>query len=450
MNELSRHPPGPRKWPIVGQLFEFRRDPLHFLQSLPPAYGGITSLRLGNQDVYFLNDPKFIEQVLVTENQNFTKSRVLQRAKVFLGDGLLTSEGQHHLRQRRLVQPAFHRERLKGYAADMAQIGDRFRSRWENGVVMDVDQEMMRLTLAIVGKTLFSADVESDSHEVGEAMETLLGMFQLVMLPFSTLLEKLPIPVMKRFHKARTALDNIIYGLIAQRRAEGVDRGDLLSMLLDARDEEGDGSGMTDQQVRDEAITLFLAGHETTANVLTWTWYLLSQHPEVEARLHQEVDQVLQGRLPGFDDFPKLPYVEHVMAESMRLYPPAWAIGRQAREAFQLGGFAIPAKSILLMSPYVTHRSSEYWPNPTQFNPDRWAQPNERPKFSYFPFGGGPRLCIGERFAWMEGVLLISAIAQKWKFHLVDGHPVDTKPLITLRPKHGMKMRIQSRNTSLK
>lgn len=439
-------PPGPRRWPVIGQLLAFRRDPLQFLQSLPPAYGGITFLRLGNQDVYFLNDAKLIEQVLVTENQNFTKSRVLQRARTFLGDGLLTAEGQPHLRQRRLVQPAFHRDRLIRYAEDMAQIGDRFRNRWQNNAVMDMDQEMMRLTLAIVGKTLFSADVESESKEVGESMEIILGLFQLVMLPFSTVLEKLPLPVMKRFHKAKATLDDIIYGLIAQRRADGKDHGDLLSMLLNARDEEGDGAGLTDTQVRDEAITLFLAGHETTANALTWTWYLLSQHPEVEARMHGEIDQVLEGRLPSFHDFPKLPYVEHVMAEAMRLYPPAWAIGRQARNDFTLGGYSIPAKSIILMSPYVTHRSADYWPNPTQFDPDRWSQQSgDRPKFAYFPFGGGPRLCIGERFAWMEGVLLISAIAQKWKFKLASGQVVDTKPLITLRPRHGMKMHAVSR-----
>lgn len=439
-------PPGPRRWPVIGQLLAFRRDPLQFLQSLPPAYGGIAFLRLGNQDVYFLNDAKLIEQVLVTENQNFTKSRVLQRARTFLGDGLLTAEGQPHLRQRRLVQPAFHRDRLIRYAEDMAQIGDRFRNRWQNNALMDMDQEMMRLTLAIVGKTLFSADVESESKEVGESMEIILGLFQLVMLPFSTVLEKLPLPVMKRFHKAKATLDDIIYGLIAQRRADGKDHGDLLSMLLDARDEEGDGAGLTDTQVRDEAITLFLAGHETTANALTWTWYLLSQHPEVEARMHGEIDQVLEGRLPGFHDFPKLPYVEHVMAEAMRLYPPAWAIGRQARNDFTLGGYNIPAKSIILMSPYVTHRSADYWPNPTQFDPDRWSQQSgDRPKFAYFPFGGGPRLCIGERFAWMEGVLLISAIAQKWKFKLASGQVVDTKPLITLRPRHGMKMHAVSR-----
>lgn len=438
-------PPGPISWPIVGQLPAFRKDPLAFLEGLTAKYGDLVFVRLGNQNVYFLNDPKLIEQVLVTENQNFTKSRVLQRARIFLGDGLLTVEGQNHLRQRRLVQPAFHRERLMGYATDMVAIGDRFRDGWQHGAQVDIDKEMMRLTLAIVGKTLFSADVESEAREVGEAMETLLGMFKFVMLPFSNILEKLPLPVMKRFRKAQASLDDIIYGLIRQRRAESRDHGDLLSMLLDARDEEGDGSGMTDKQVRDEALTLFIAGHETTANALAWTWYLLSLHPDVESRMHQEIDQALDGRLPEFNDLPKLSYVEHVVAESMRLYPPAWVIGRQAREQFTLRDYNVPAKSIVLMSPYVTQRSKEFWPDPLTFNPERWAAANDRPKFAYFPFGGGPRLCIGERFAWMESVLMITAIAQKWRLRLVPGHIVEPKPLITLRPKNGIKMRVEAR-----
>ena len=444
MPKVAR-PPGPISWPIAGQLPAFRKDPLAFLESLTAKYGDLVFLRFASQDVYFLNDPKLIEQVLVTENQNFTKSRVLQRARTFLGDGLLTAEGQDHLRQRRLVQPAFHRERLMGYAADMVAIGDRFRNGWQQGAELDIDKEMMRLTLAIVGKTLFSAEVESEARDVGEAMETLLGLFKFVMLPFSAILEKLPLPVMKKFHRAKASLDNIIYGMIRQRRAEGRDHGDLLSMLLEARDEEGDGSGMTDKQVRYEALTLFIAGHETTANALAWTWYLLSLHPDVEERMHQEIDQALEGRLPTFNDLPKLPYVEHVVAESMRLYPPAWVIGRQAREQFTLREYTVPAKSIVLMSPYVMQRSKEFWPDPLLFNPDRWAAPNDRPKFAYFPFGGGPRLCIGERFAWMESVLIITAIAQKWRLRLVPGHVVEPKPLITLRPKNGIKMRVEAR-----
>ena len=278
-------------------------------------------------------------------------------------------------------------------------------------------------------------------------MNTILGMFPTIILPFSEYLEKLPLPMIIRYHKARETLDGIIFGLIENRRKEAAQYCDLLSMLMAARDTEGDGTGMTDKQVRDEAITLFLAGHETTANALTWTWYLLSQHPEVEAKVHAEIDEVLSGRLPQFEDFPRLKYIESVMAESMRLYPPVWTIGRQAKTEFELDGYTVPAKSVILTSPYVVHRSKRFWPRPEQFDPGRWSIEGHRHKFTYFPFGGGPRLCIGERFAWMEGVLLIATIAQNWRFKLVPGHPVDPLPLITLRPRHGMKMTLESRLT---
>ena len=440
-----RRPPGPHNPLLFGQFAAFRRDPLQLLTSIEEKYGGLAYFKLGPQDVYLVSDPKLIEQILVLENPTFTKSPFLRKARTFLGEGLLTAEGQQHLRQRRLVQPAFHREQLMRYAADMVKIADKFRSRWQDGAEMDIDQEMMRLTLAIIGQTMFSADVEADAKEVGESMNTILGMFPTIILPFSEYLEKLPLPIITRYFKARETLDGIIYGIIEQRRAEKHDHADLLSMLIAARDHEGDGSGMSDKQVRDEAITLFLAGHETTANALTWSWYLLSQHPEVEERVHAEVEQVLAGRLPQFEDYPKLKFTESVMAEAMRLFPPVWTIGRQAKTSFELAGYTVPAKSVLLTSPYVVHRSKRYWPRAEQFDPDRWSIESHRMKFTYFPFGGGPRLCIGERFAWMEGVLLIAAIAQRWRLKLVPGHPVKPLPLITLRPRHGMKMILEAR-----
>ena len=305
----------------------------------------------------------------------------------------------------------------------------------------------MRLTLAVVGKTLFSADVESEAGEIGEALTTVLKMFNMLMLPFSEYLEKLPLPAVRRFEKARARLDETIYGLIRERRNSGVDGGDLLSMLLLAQDEESGGGGMTDTQVRDEALTLFLAGHETTANALTWTWYLLSRNPECEARLHQEIDAVLDGRDPGFDDVPRLRYAEMVLAEAMRLYPPAWAIGRMAKTACEIGGVEIAAKSICIVSPYVMQRDARYFPEPDRFDPERWTpeQRDARPKFTYFPFGGGARVCIGERFAWMEGVLLLTTLARKWKLRLAPGHRVEPLPLITLRTKYGMRMSVIGR-----
>jgi len=301
-------------------------------------------------------------------------------------------------------------------------------------------QEMMRLTLAIVAKTLFSTDVDSEADEIGVALTEVFSLFEIILMPFSEVLEKLPLPAVRRFKRARKRLDETIYRLITERRASGNDAGDLLSMLLLAQDEEGSG-GMTDEQVRDEALTLFLAGHETTADALTWTWYLLSQNPEAQAAFHAELDRVLGGRLPSFEDLPQLRYTESVFAEALRLYPPAWGIGRRALEDYPIGDFVIPARSVVLMSPYVVHRDLHWYPDPLTFRPERWSvEDPSRPKFAYFPFGGGARVCIGERFAWMEGTLLLAAIGQRWRLRLEPGHPVERHARITLRPKHGMRM----------
>ena len=420
----------------------FRSKPLRFLTNIAQDYGDLTYFRLARQHVYLVNHPDFIREILVTNQKNFTKSRALQRAKILLGEGLLTSEGPQHVRQRRLVQPAFHRERLEGYAKVMTEYAVRLRDRWKPGSRIEVSEEMMRLTLSVVGKTLFSADVEAAASEIGEAMTTVLKMFRMLMMPFSEYLEKLPLPAIRRFEKARNRLDETIYGLIHARRHSGEDTGDLLSMLLLARDEETGGSQMSDQQVRDEALTLLLAGHETTAQALTWTWYLLSQHPECERRLHREIDAVLQGRVPAFEDVPRLRYTEMVFAESLRMYPPAWAIGRKAKEEFALGGINIPGKSICILSPYVVHRDPRWFPDPGRFDPERWTPEarEARPKFSYFPFGGGSRVCIGERFAWMEGILMIASLAQKWKLKLEPNQRIEPLALITLRTKHGLRM----------
>jgi cytochrome P450 len=299
---------------------------------------------------------------------------------------------------------------------------------------------MMRLTLAIVARALFSSDVDTEADEIGAALNEVFGLFEIILMPFSELLEKLPLPAVRRFKRARKRLDETIYRLIAERRAHGGDAGDLLSMLLLARDEEGSG-GMTDQEIRDEALTLFLAGHETTANALTWTWHLLSQNPQAEAAFHSEIDSVLSGRLPSFSDLPQLRYTESVFAEALRLYPPAWGIGRRALENYPVGDFVIPERSVVLMSPYVVHRDPRWFPDPVAFRPERWmAEESSRPKFAYFPFGGGARVCIGERFAWMEGVLLLAAIGQRWRLRLEPGHRVENHARITLRPKYGMRM----------
>lgn len=438
----SVRPPGPRRsFPLSG-ILAYRRGPHIFFENLARRYGDISYFRFSGLDAFMINHPDYIKDVLVTNHQHFKKGLALQRAKRLLGEGLLTSEGEFHRRQKRLAQPAFHRQRIASYGEIMTDYGARASARWHDGETLDIAEEMMRLTLAIVGKTLFDADVESDTEEVGEAMNVVMGLFDTLTIPFFELLEKLPLPQMQRFKKARAQLDRIIYRLIEERRRSGADRGDLLSMLLLAEDEEAHSGGMTDVQVRDEALTIFLAGHETTANALTWTWYLLSQHPAVEAKVHQELQTVLGPRPPTVDDFPRLRYTEMVLAESMRLFPPAWAIGRLAIEECMIAGYSVPVGSLVLMSQYVMHRDARFFPEPERFDPERWtpAARESRPQFSYFPFGGGPRRCIGEGFAWLEGVLLIATLAQQWRMSLVPGHPVALRPLITLRPKHGMRM----------
>jgi len=445
---IVQQPPTLKRKFLGANFLAFRRDPLGFLQRAARACGDITYFRMGPQNVYFLNHPDYVKDILVTHNQNFIKGRALQRSKRLLGEGLLTSEGEFHRRQRRLAQPAFHKQRIATYGVTMTDFAERTSARWADGDTLDVAEEMMRLTLGIVGKTLFDADVESEAQEIGESLNTLMELFNAMLLPFSEILEKLPLPQNRRFQVAKDRLDATIYRMIDERRRTGEDRGDLLSMLLLAQDEEGDGKGMTDKQVRDEALTIFLAGHETTANALTWTWYLLSQHPEIESRLHEELERVLVGkRLPTFEDVPSLRYTEMVFAEAMRLYPPAWAIGRLAIADHKIGGYVIPAGSLVLLSQYVMHRDERFYPEPEHFDPTRWTPEarEARPTYSYFPFGGGPRRCIGEGFAWMEGILLIAALARNWKMRLVPGHPVELRPVITLRPKHGMRMTVGNR-----
>jgi cytochrome P450 len=427
-------------------LLEFARRRLPFMIESAKKYGDIVFFKVGNERIYLFNHPDLIRDVLVTNQKNFIKSRALVRAKRVLGEGLLTSEGEFHLRQRRLAQPAFHRDRISAYGRSMVEYADRVRSRWTEGQSLDVHDEMMKLTLAIVAKTLFSADVENEAAEIGEALTTAFAAFNLGILPFSELLEMLPLPYIKRFEAARARLDATIYRIIDERRATGEDKGDLLSMLLLAQDTEGDGGGMTDTQIRDESMTIFLAGHETTANALSWTWYLLSQHPEIEARFQLEIG-ALGDRLPQPDDLPRLPYTRMILAESMRQYPPAWAVGRRAINDFDAGGYTIPARSMVLMSQFIMHRDPRFHPDPERFDPERWRPEiaATRPKFSYFPFGGGTRICIGEQFAWMEGILILATIAQRWKLRYLGTSPPALEPRITLRPEGSLQMKAERR-----
>ncbi|MFY9270542.1 MAG: cytochrome P450 [Candidatus Manganitrophaceae bacterium] len=349
MEEKEHHPPGPSGWPFVGQLIAYRRDPIDFLMRLAKEYGDIVSFRIGSQQMILLNHPDYIGQVLTTDHRSFIKGRGLQWAKRLLGEGLLTSEGEFHRRQRRIMQPAFHRRRIATYGEAMTAHTVEARERWKEGTPFDIAEEMMRLTLAVAAKTLFDTDVESEAREIGEALSVSVELFPRYTFPFANLLAELPIPPTLRFRKAKARLDETIYRMIAERRADGKDRGDLLSMLLLAQDEEGGTGGMTDQELRDEVMTILIAGHETTANALTWTWYLLSQYPDIRSRFHAEVDAVLGGRLPGVDDLPKLSYVEKVFAESMRLSGVAARIpsdrrrpNRRVYDPGRIGGFNEP------------------------------------------------------------------------------------------------------------
>jgi cytochrome P450 len=445
------YPPGPKPRFPGANLLALRRDTLRFLRGLAAEYGDLVHFEIGKQHYFLINDPDAIRDVLVTDHRNFQKGRGLQVAKRLLGEGLLTSEGEFHKRQRRLAQPAFHRQRIAAYGAIMAERARRLGETWQDGARLDIAEEMMRLTLGIVAKTLFDTDIEAESQEIGEAVSAALHHMEFAMWPFAPLIEKLNPAIHRRFERIRARLDATIYRMIREHRMDTEDRGDLLSMLLLAQDELGDGAGMTDEQVRDEAMTIFLAGHETTANALTWTWYLLSQHPEVERKLHAELDSVLAGRLPTDADVALLPYTRRVLTESMRCFPPAWVVGRRVLADYRIGEYTLPAGSICMLSQYVTHHDPRWYPDPMRFDPDRWTPEaqEQRPKFAYYPFSSGPRVCIGEGFAWMEGILLIATLAQRWRMRLVPDQKIAMQPVVTLRPRYGMQMILERRDTPL-
>jgi cytochrome P450 len=440
--------PGPPKRFPGQHLLLLRRDTLGALTALARDFGDVARIRVGPHDIVLVSHPDLIRTVLITEARRFAKGRGLERTKRLLGTGLLTSEGDFHLRQRRLAQPAFHRERITSYAEVMGSRAEQASASWREGDTLDVSRAMMRLTLEIAGVTLFGADLAGETEEIGAALTEAFELFRYSTLPYAELLDPLEfLPINRRFRAARTRLDRTIYRIIAERRASGIDGGDLLSMLLLARDIEGDGGQMSDLQLRDEVLTILLAGHETTANALAWTLYLLAQHPDVETRMQAELDAVLGDRQPTAEDSTRLVYTRAVLAESMRLYPPAWTLGRKPLEDVALGGYRIRRHSLVLLSQWVVHRDPRWWPDPERFDPARWAPeaPGTRPKLAYFPFGAGTRVCIGEAFAWMEGLIVLATIARRWRLRPVPGHAVSPLPLVTLRARHGIRMSVHRR-----
>jgi cytochrome P450 len=442
----TTYPPGPKGAFLTGNLRDFQNRRLEFLMDCHRQYGDVVLFRIGPRRGYLLSHPDYIHEVLVKQPEKFHKSPMLkQTTKKALGEGLLTSDGDAHKRQRKLVQPAFHHKRIEAYADVMVDYTLHMLAMWETGDVLDISHEMMELTMKIVAKTLFDADV-SETERIGAAItigiETVgRRITQPLYLP-----DWIPTRANRQRLQAAHVLETTIMNIIETRRKSGEDKGDLLSMLLLAVDED-DGGTMTNKQVRDEVMTLFIAGHETTANALSWTLFLLAQHPEVAAKLVEELDVVLGERAPTMRDLPLLRYNEMVVRESMRLYPPAWITTRVAIENIAIGGYEISKGSLVFMSPYVMHHDSRYFENPDLFQPERFEQGWEEriPKYTYFPFGGGPRICIGNSFAMMEAQLVLATVMQSFHMSLLEGQTIVPQPLITLRPLGGIKMQLAVR-----
>ena len=443
----SKLPPGPKTKNPLGHLFSFRRDIIGFLKKIAHEYGDIVHFKLGPIRIVLLNHPDHIKEVLTTQHRNFVKGRPLEMAKELLGEGLLTSEGEFHKRQSRLIQPAFHRNAIESCATAMTECSANLMDGWSEDMQVDIKEEMTNMSIAIAGKAMFGTDIKKEAKEINKALDTATDLFGRIALPFSEWLLKLPIPSTRRFFKAKARLDDTIYGMIAARQRNKVNNRDLLSLLLNSQDEKVDSGGMSDQQVRDEALTLFLTAFDTTSTALTWVWYLLSQNPEAEAELHEELDRVLEGRVPTAEDVANLKYTRMVLGESMRMFPPSYVIPRQALEGFSIDKYIVPRGTIVLMSPYLIHRDSRFHADPDKFNPRAWDKHyrSANAKYEFFPFSRGPRACIGEPFAWMQGILVLASIAQFWRIKLAPGHPVEMLPLMNLRPKYGMLMTLHRR-----
>lgn len=440
--DMEESPPGPSGRFPGSVLLSIRRDPIRFLSRAAKEYGDVVHFRVGRRSVYLVVHPDLIQEVLITKNKIFIKREGKGRSS--RGEGLITTASDFSLRHRALVSPSFHREQLQAYAGTIRDCYDSESRHWKDGSVLDVHRAMLRLTLLIIGKTLFQANLEPEADNVGRAMHEFLEFFSRSTMPLAGIVEGLPLASNRNFRVARRNLDSLIYRLIREAKSSPPDPTSLLSRLVNGQSQAGP---VSDSQVRDEALTILLAGHETTGNALTWTWYLLSQHPAVRDKVYEEIDRVLAGRAPAADDLGELPYTEMTFNESIRLYPPAWIMMRQAKEDCRLGEYGIRKGSLVLISQYITHHDPRFFPDPERFDPERWTRENKAtlPRFAFFPFGGGPRTCIGEPLARLEGVLLLASIAQEWSFVGLENRRVTPTPHITLRPKEGLMMRLERR-----
>jgi cytochrome P450 len=455
-SKARRYPPGPT---LIGRIFNgriFRQSAIDYMQVCAEEYGDLVHYMAASRHIYQLNHPELISDYFLKDAAKHHRGVVMQRAKIVLGEGLLTSEEPLHMRQRRLAQPAFHRKRIAAYGEVIGSYAERMTGQWQSGATVDLHGQMLELALLIVGKCLFDVDVKSDVKKVETAVNAFMSFLPLALLPFSEQLQKLPLPAMRRIRAGQAELDALIYRMIRERRATPGDRGDLLSMLLESVDTEGEqsagvaaGGTMSDQQVHDECTTVLLAGHETTANALSFALWLLGQHPEIQERLHTESAAVLGGRTPVADDYPRLRYAEMVFAEAMRLYPPVWVTARTCAVPYEIAGYRIPAGAILLAPQICVHRDARFYDDPLRFDPERFSTENKagRPRFAYFPFAAGSRQCIAEGLAWMEGVLVLATIAQNWKLRpTADAEKeIAVQPAISLRPKAGVPMTVERR-----
>jgi len=441
----AKYPPGPKS--ALAAYYRLLRDPLGFVTRIARQYGDIAHLQVGSRHDFLINHPDYIKTVLLAGEEEMLRSfpRPLVR---LLGAGLLTIQGEAHRRERRLLQPMFHQEAVARYAGMMTAHCERLSERWCGGQRLELSSEMLRLAMLIVAQSLFGLDAESKVEEIGQLFSDVLEMTHKNRVPYlDEFSAKLPLPRVRRYRQARGRLDALMRRMIAERQNSETNHQDLLSEMLQLRDPETGARSLTDEQVRDEAVTTFAAGHETIGTALAWTWYLLAQHPEVESRFHRELDAVLAGRTPGAEDACRLTYCGMVFSESMRLYPPVWLMVRRPARDFALGDYVLPAGSYVHVSQYLAHRDPRFFPEPERFDPERWSPEAvaSRPKFCFFPFGGGSRRCIGEAFAWMEGILALATLAQRWTFRLVPGHPIGLEPYVTLRPKHGLAMTVHER-----